>query len=421
MFLKWEDELLGIIDSDSYEVKILNPHLNPTVERLFHGKSIFSAEEWHGFLSDRIVSKDRRDIEKILFYCGLSRYDVFKIAEFTRAFNVKDKCWIAFDDKEIYAECLNKYLGKVFLKNHDIEGNIVSSPGGQQIKKYGFLGDKFGIYKKRLHPSSTDVESEVAVFYLAEKMGVPCCPAVQVDTETVFSEYLYDFNHESFIHFRNLFPDGSRGENDVENILKIRPQYEVELFQMLVLDFITHQDDRHLSNFAIKISGDVETFYPLYDNGRSLFFEDTEKLVEEKCSNPIFYCNSFGPVGTQWDALNDMLLKNPSLIKTVNLEISDEDIDFILKSANITGYRYDGAKVWIRKSIETLKELTLSIDEIGKDEHESNYTVDNKNHNDNTKVSIDNQILSAANRVQSQAASEAKLKEHVPEFNSERQ
>ena len=414
MFLKWEDELLGVIDPDSYEVKIVNPHLNPTVERLFHGKSVVSTEEWHAFLADRIVSRYRRDIEKILYFCGLSRYDVFKIAEFTRAFNVKDKCWIAFDLNEKHEDCMRKSLEDVLLKNRDIEGGTAHSPGGQQIKRYGFLDDKFGIYKKRLSPLSTDVESEVAVYLLAEKIGVPCCPATQVDVNTIFSEYLYDFNHESFVHFRNLFPADERVDGTVESILGIRPQYQTELFQMLVIDFVTHQDDRHLSNFAIKISGDYESFYPLYDNGRSLFFEDSEDLVKMKCTNPIVHCNSFGRIGSQWDALNDLLTIDASLGKTVNLDISDTEIDNILKKANIMGYRYEGAKIWIRKSIDSLKELFLKF-EVQRDESKDIDKNQDVQENRNNKVPLTHQIQSARDAT-SKAVLHLNEKEPEPEI-----
>ena len=49
---------------------------------------------------------------------------------------------------------------------------------------------------------------------------------------------------------------------------------------MVLLDFITRQVDRHLSNIAIEIGEGCESFYPLYDNGRSLFYEDTEETVQ---------------------------------------------------------------------------------------------------------------------------------------------
>ena len=37
---------------------------------------------------------------------------------------------------------------------------------------------------------------------------------------------------------------------------------------MILLDFITRQDDRYISEIAIKMNGKKESFYPLYDNGR---------------------------------------------------------------------------------------------------------------------------------------------------------
>jgi hypothetical protein len=46
------------------------------------------------------------------------------------------------------------------------------------------------------NPLVTDVEYEVAVYLLAEKLGVPCCPAYRTDKDTVFSAFLYDFSKE---------------------------------------------------------------------------------------------------------------------------------------------------------------------------------------------------------------------------------
>ena len=85
MFLKWENEVIGRINKETHEVELINGSLNKTVDKLFHGKDKLLAHEWRAFLEDRIVSRDRRDIEKILFHCGLSFYDPFKIAEKTRA------------------------------------------------------------------------------------------------------------------------------------------------------------------------------------------------------------------------------------------------------------------------------------------------------------------------------------------------
>ena len=80
---------------------------------------------------------------------------------------------------------------------------------------------------------------------------------------------------EYIVHFRRLF-NGARSDNEYRNLIGVRPQYRNDVARMILLDFITRQDDRHLSNMAIKIGSGGESFYALYDNGRSLFYEDTE-------------------------------------------------------------------------------------------------------------------------------------------------
>jgi hypothetical protein len=52
---------------------------------------------------------------------------------------------------------------------------------------------------------------------------------------------------------------------------------------------------------AIKIGAGGESFYALYDNGRSLFYEDTEEMVKQAVSDLETYATSFGYSGTYWD------------------------------------------------------------------------------------------------------------------------
>ena len=87
----------------------------------------------------------------------------------------------------------------------------------------------------------------------------------------MFSSFAYNVSAEYLVHFRRLFA-GARSDNEYQNLISVRPQYKDDIARMMLLDFITRQDDRHLSNIAIKISGAGESFYPLYDNGRSLFY-----------------------------------------------------------------------------------------------------------------------------------------------------
>ena len=125
----------------------------------------------------------------------------------------------------------------------------------------------------------------------------------------------------------------------------------------LLLDFITRQYDRHLSNIAIKVNREGESFYPLYDNGRSLFYEDTEEMVKAACENVELYASSFGYSGTYFDYLRDIAAEGCDFSKLICLDITDKEIEEILLTAKFNGYRLEGAKLWIRRAIEAVKKL----------------------------------------------------------------
>lgn len=352
-FLKWENDVIGIINSDN-TVHFTLPEYNKVVLTYTQGSSFWTAEQFIEFLSERIVSRDRRDIEKILFRLGLSQYDVLRIAEVTRGIHPKDLLWIAKTKEEKMETVITNVFDSVFHQRIDLVGDSIDTPEGYNIKRYGVYNGQYGIYKQRINPLTTDAESEVAVFLLAQKLGVPCCPAYRVDKNTVFSTFLFDFSKEYIAHFRRLF-NGTRSDNEYQNLISVRPQYKNEIIRMILLDFITRQDDRHLSNIAIKITKTGESFYPLYDNGRSLFYEDTEELVLNAIADPKTCATAFGILGTYWDFVQEIANEHGNLKNFINLNLTEDDVLSILKEACFTGYRLDGALTWIMKTIGLLK------------------------------------------------------------------
>ena len=352
-YLKWNDEVVGVITDDN-AVCFTAPNLNKIVSMYTNGKPGWSPEKFNAFLAERIVSRDRRDIERILFRMGLSQYDVLRIAEVTRGIHPKDLLWIAHSEDERLDMVMTEVFSSVFLQRVDMTGDSIDTPEGFNIKRYGVMGGKYGIYKQRISPLTTDVESEIAVYLLAGKLGVPVCPALRADKNTVFSAFQYDFSKEYIVHFRRLF-NGPRSDNEYQNLIGVRPQYRDEIARMILLDFITRQDDRHLSNIAIKVGADGESFYALYDNGRSLFYEDTAETVQYAVDDPAGYATSFGYTGTYWDYARDIAKDRGSLEGLINLDISEEDIICILKEAGFRDYRFNGAKEWILKTLDMLK------------------------------------------------------------------
>ena len=354
-YLKWDNTIIGTV-SASNEVTFTAPAYNDVVELYTHGAENWTPEQFTDFLSERVVSRDRRDIERILFRCGLLHYDVLQIAEITRGIHPKDLLWIANTKNETLDSVMTDVFQSVFLQRIDLQGDSIDTPEGYNIKRYGVLDGRYGIFKQRINPLVTDVESEIAVYQLAKRLGVHCCPAVRADKDTVFSTFLYDFSKDYIVHFRRLFA-GKRSENEYQNLLLVRPQYKDDFARMILLDFITRQDDRHLSNMAIKVSGKTESFYPLYDNGRSLFYEDTEDMVNAAVQDAAGYSTTFGYSGTYWDYITDIAKERSDVKTLIDLSITTDEIASILKDAGFVGYRFDGALAWIKKAINMIKAL----------------------------------------------------------------
>jgi len=354
-WLKWDDAAVGTVDA-SGSVTFTAPEYNKVVSFYTGGAKYWSPEQFIDFLSERVVSRDRRDIERILFRCGLSQYDVLRIAEITRGIHPKDLLWLANAEDEQLDSAMTAVFQSVFLQKIDRQGASVDTPEGYNIKRYGVYQGQYGIYKRRISPLTTDAESEVAVYLLGRELGVPCCPAYRTGRDEIFSAFLFDFSKEYIVHFRRLF-EGPRGDNEYRNLLMVRPRYKDDFSRMILLDFITRQDDRHLSNIAIKVGKQEESFYPLYDNGRSLFYEDTEETVKKAVADPVTYASTFGYAGTYWDYAREIAEERGGLGDLVNLDVSLDDIAEILKRADFTGYRLEGALHWIEKTMEMLREL----------------------------------------------------------------
>jgi hypothetical protein len=354
-YLKWDDDIIGAIDA-SNAVRFTAPEYNDVVSLYSRGLNSWSPEQFAEFLSERVVSRDRRDIERILFRCGLSHYDVLRISEITRGIHPKDLLWIANTEDERHNMVITAVFDSVFHQRIDLAGDSIDTPEGYNIKRYSAYNGQYGIYKQRISPLATDAESEVAVYLLAQKLGVPCCPAYRVDKDAVFSAFLYEFSKEYIVHFRRLF-DGARSDNEYQNLIAVRPQYRDEIARMILLDFITRQDDRHLSNIAIKMTKNGESFYPLYDNGRSLFYEDTEEMVRRAVADPKTYATTFGYSGTYWDYVREIADERGGLCDLLDLNVNNSDIAAILTEAGFTGYRLEGACEWVVKAMTMLTAL----------------------------------------------------------------
>lgn len=165
-----------------------------------------------------------------------------------------------------------------------------------------FLGkrkkdNKVGIVKYTVTKNAYDNINEVACYYLGKLFGVSVCEAsfeiYNGNSGWVMSLYDYDYNNKTLLRCKDIF--GTENFHKRFSIKSLRDMFGQDVVddfnKMVIFDLITHQVDRHIGNFAFIDN----KMYPLYDNGRSLFWDidNLKKLPVEDIVNT-FYTNEHG-------------------------------------------------------------------------------------------------------------------------------
>jgi hypothetical protein len=335
-YLKWQNNTVGIIFNNNC-VGFINLGLNAAVKKLTKGKNSWSAEEYKSFLSNRIVSRSRSDIKNILSRLKVCDYDIIKIAEKSGAFNSKDSFWIALSE----SERLENKITEFFYNVCEISLN-------EGVKKhFGVSNGKYGIFKNRLG-GSTDIESEVACYKLGTLLGINICPVWRVSKDVIFSEFRYDFNREYLQEATEVCTIKERSEElSLHATLCSKfPHFTDDIDKMFIFDSITLQCDRHV-NYAIKTDDTgVSSLYPLYDNGRSLFWSEEDEIRIERCIKSIKISD-----------VVEKIAKHKKISSLVNLDINQREVSNILSKSGFTGYKLDGCLKWINGTINILKNI----------------------------------------------------------------
>ena len=219
-------------------------------------------------------------------YIKLSELDVLKLNRCGKIVNVvnSDKL-VRLRTGQIPKLSVNRVRNKkdTVVKISDI-GTDTPSPGvakkfiGRDVKT-GLTG----VVKYTVVPSRNDNINEVLYNHLGKLLGVNVCGAMPViysgDDNWVLSVFEYNRETESISSCRRIFGTNDfYGRFNVKNINKMFGKDAVDNFnRMVILDSIAFQEDRHISNFSF-IKDDL---YALYDNGRCLFWDKTDSVVND--------------------------------------------------------------------------------------------------------------------------------------------
>lgn len=176
------------------------------------------------------------------------------------------------DLKDVCLASTSKGVMYKFIEN--IDGKIVFVKTGTKFKR------RFSI----LEPVSEAIASEII-----RKFGIECAvntlsklklPNFNEDILVNVSESFLRYD-ESLISIRNILGN-TNADNLYDRITTIFPYLRVDIDQMIVIDFLTSNVDRHLKNFGVVVKeGDIIRFAPLYDHGLTLYADIQDFQLEQ--------------------------------------------------------------------------------------------------------------------------------------------
>lgn len=362
IWLKWENMVLGLITDDGVDTTLTTV---PDDAKLLLGTDKhISYDRFETVLAERVFSKDRKDVNRLLATLHLKEYNLIAIAKKTRAFSLSDKLWIAFSKDEDFHTTFVAVYKEFFENRLGSSGAAVASPAGVNIKNYKFLSDSFGIEKKRLHQNSYDVENEVVCYRLAQLLGLNCCYAEMISTDYVFSKYEYEPFRDTFLSARMLVELTLNVDNyrfildSIERNYQLAKSQTDSIIKMFIFDFITNQDDRHLSNWAFLYRNDCLLAYPMYDNGRCLFHDWKLSMIQDAVKDVESYSTSFGLVGSYYDLMFEME-ELPEIISSwpkLN-SLDDEEVKNIFDGLDVPEERASLCCEWIMNCVNVLRSI----------------------------------------------------------------
>jgi hypothetical protein len=165
-------------------------------------------------------------------------------------------------------------------------GSLIQSTSGSVGVGKKFFGkrvsdNKFGCVKFEIFPNSLDINNEVLAYKLGKLLKFDVAEAsfeTYNSKRCIISIYNYNKQLEKITslkseigteNFHNKFNKKWFIQNKSEKAWN-------KFIQMIMLDLIMHQTDRHISNIAFK----DKDLYSLYDNGRALFFDCVDTVPD---------------------------------------------------------------------------------------------------------------------------------------------
>lgn len=243
------------------------------------------------WLRRRTIPKNRAYVHNLLAKCGLNLNRPLSIINICKGLSLNDCYWVVQEDNDDVFEKVNLYdnpfsnvLAELAFTGYgsSLRSSLFSSPefttNGMLRKCWRRIGGKVYLYKGGTEGASNTGFEPYSEFYAAQiaaAMGVRAIPyglsrwkGVLCSTCELFTSKEY-----SYIPVGHLVTKG--GMDAVKAYYEsLGAEFMAALHEMLVLDAVICNVDRHFGNFGVMVDNRTNTVVspaPLFDHGNSLF------------------------------------------------------------------------------------------------------------------------------------------------------
>ena len=256
--------------------------------------------EW---LKHRTIPKSRAYVRNFLSKCGLNLNRPLNIIKVSKGLSLNDCYWVVeegfsgkFADFNLYDNRFSRVLALIAFTGYgsSVRTSFASCPefttNGMLPKCWRRESGKIKLYKGGTSGAANTGNEPYSEFYayqIAQTMGIRAIPYGLSKWEGILCSTcdLFTSKDYAFLPVGHIVPSG--GMKAVrESYRKMGEPFEKALDDMLVLDALIFNTDRHFGNFGFLVDNKTNQIVapaPLFDHGNSLFkFAGFDDLSSER-------------------------------------------------------------------------------------------------------------------------------------------
>ncbi len=247
-----------------------------------------SVQKW---LRHRTVPKNRAYVHNFLSKCGLSLNRPMNILQVSKGLSLNDCYWVVeegfpgtFEKFNLYDNRFTGVLALIAFTGYgsDIRSSLISSPefttNGMLPKCWRRKDGKILLYKGGTSGASNTGNEPYSEYYakqIADKLNVEAVTYGLSKWKNQLCSTCELFTSKQYGYMPVGHVVASGGMDAVRAYYhKLGPDFDNALADMLVLDAVICNTDRHFGNFGFLVDNEINRIVapaPLFDHGNSLF------------------------------------------------------------------------------------------------------------------------------------------------------